>query len=413
LVYDVAVVGSGPAGSMAAYTAAREGLETLLVEEHKEVGRPLHCTGKLTVHAFRDFDLPRESILNSVRSAVLYSPSNIQLYIRRKEVDSYIIDRALFDRKLAERAVSAGAELVSETRVSDVYRSVDGLLNLKSKVNGEARELRSRLVIDAEGAKPLLLEKLGLAVTKKPLVGLQYEMSNVDFCSPDCVEVYFGRHVAPGFFAWIVPVGEAQARVGLCVKTDSRGTSLHEYLRRFVKHHPVASRKLKGGRIKQVFGGRNPTGVIGRSFADGLLVVGDAAGHVKPTSGGGVYFALKAGEAAGKIAVESTTTDRFDQGFLRRYQGAWRKLIGDELRFTSLARKTLNRLSDKELDRMFQLIAEQEDAVGTIEAYGDTAYQSRLFKPMIAKLTRMSMRKASDLLFVSKVLAKAMLASLT
>ncbi len=413
MIYDVAVVGAGPAGSMAAYTAAKEGLETLLVEEHREVGKPLHCTGKLTVHAFRDFDLPRESILNSVRSALLYSPNNVQLHIRRKEVDSYIIDRALFDQRLAEKAASAGAELRLETRVYGAHRSVDGVMNLKAKAEGEAREFRPRLIIDGEGAKPVLLEEFGLRVRKSPLVGLQYEMSNVDLYSPDCVELYFGKHLAPGFFAWIVPTGEARARVGLCVETRSARAPLHELLRRFVEHHPAASRKLKGGRIESVFGGRNPAGVIGQSFAHGLMVAGDSAGHVKPTSGGGVYFALKAGEAAGRTAVESLMAGTFDQTFLERYESAWRNLIGDELRFTSLARKVLNRLSDRELDRLFELIAQKESIVETIETYGDTAFQSRLLRPMIGSLTRTSMMKASELLFLSKVLGKAILASLT
>lgn len=413
MIYDVAVVGAGPAGSMAAYTAAREGCSVLLIEEHTQVGKPLHCTGKLTVHAFQDFDLPRETILNSVRAAVLHSPSNLQLHIRRKQVDSHIIDRALLDQRLAERAVSAGAELTLKTRVHNAQRSTDGLLNLRCKTNHEAQEFRSRLVIDAEGARPMLLKELGLTPRKSPLLGLQYQMSNIDLYAPDCVELYFGRELAPGFFAWIVPTGPAQARVGLCAQARPTTPPLHELLRRFVEHHPVASRKLKEGKIEQVFGGRNPAGLIGRSFAHGVMVAGDSAGHVKPTSGGGVYFALKAGELAGKTAAESLTTGSLDEGSLRRYEVAWRRLLGGELRFTSLARKALNLLSDRDLDRVFELIAGREDTVEAIETYGDTAFQSRVLRPMLSSLTRASVRKPADLLLLSRAFAKALLASLT
>lgn len=412
MIYDVAIVGAGPAGSMAAYTTARKGLKTLLIEEHKEVGKPPHCTGKLTTHAFREFDLPRESILNSVKSAVFYSPNNVELYIRRKEIDSYILDRELFDQKLAERAVSAGAELILETKVYDVSRSASKLLNLKSKMKGVATEFRSRLLIDAEGATPRLLKKFGLKAKKNPLVGLQYEISNVDFRSSDCVELYFGRHIAPGFFVWIVPTNNGRARVGLCIGTKSPKTSAYKHLKWFMKYHPIASRKLRNGKIEKAIVGRVPTGLINRSFTDGVLVVGDSAGHVKPTTGGGIYFALKGGEISGETAVKCSTEGDFSSKCLQTYETTWKSLIGGELRFTSLARKILNSLWDEDLDRMFQLIAEDKRIVETIETYGDTAYQSRLLRPVIREMARASLTKISDTLFLSRVMMRAITAML-
>ncbi|MEM3047359.1 MAG: NAD(P)/FAD-dependent oxidoreductase, partial [Candidatus Bathyarchaeia archaeon] len=331
----------------------------------------------------------------------------------RREVDSHIINRALLDQRLAERAASAGAELTLEAKAYDAQRHPDGYLNLRARVRGETKEFRARLVIDAEGAKPTLLEAFGLTATDKPLVGLQYEMSNVSPHALDCVELYFGRQLAPGFFAWIVPTGEDRARVGLCARAEPPGASLHWLLRRFVERHPAASQKLKDGKVEAVSGGRNPAGPIGCSFADGLMVIGDSAGHVKATSGGGVYFALRAGELAGRTAIEALNAGRFDRGFLRRYETGWRSLIGAELRFTYLARKVLNRLSDGDLDRIFQLIAEEEGTVEAIERYGDTAFQSRVLRPLLSRLTKASMRGASDLLFLSTVLGKAILASLT
>lgn len=412
MVYDVAVVGAGPAGSMAAYTSARAGLKTLLLEEHSEVGRPPHCTGKLTAHAFQDFDLPRKTILNSVRAAVLYSPGNHELRIRRHEVDSYIIDRVLFDRILADKAVSAGAELTPETRIQGAYRSVDHLLNLKARTTGATKEFQTRLLIDAEGAKAGLLKDFGLTTRRKNLIGLQYEMTNVSLPSLDTVELYFGQQTAPGFFAWIVPLDDDRVRAGLCVEEGPTRDSVLDYLKRFVQEHPVASCKLTGGKIQQLYGGSIPSGLLDRSFADGLLVVGDCAGHVKATTGGGVYFALKAAQAAGKTAVEAQAAGRFDRSFLGKYETAWRSLIGDELRFTSLARKTLNRLTDEDLDRLFRLMTENE-LVETVEAYGDTALQSKLLRPMLKKLAEASVKRKANLLFLSRILAKTFWASFT
>ncbi len=412
MTYDVSIVGGGPAGSMAAYTTSKKGLRTLLIEEHKEVGKPSHCTGILTTHAFHDFDLPHESVLNSVKSAILYSPNNVELYVRRKEIDSYIIDRELFDQKLAERAVDAGAKLVLKTKVNDVCRSTDKLLNIKSKMKGVATSFKSKLMIDAEGATPRLLKKFGLRTNKKTLVGLQYEISNVDFQSPDCVELYFGKHIAPGFFGWIVPVNDSIARVGLCIGEKSSDTAVYKYLKRFIRHHPVASKKLKNGKIEKAVSGRIPTGLTSRSFAERLLVVGDSAGHVKPTTGGGIFFALKGGKISGEMATECSIKEDFSRECLQTYEAAWKRHIGDELRFTFFARKILNNLSDRDLDKVFQLVAGDERIVETIKTYGDTAYQSRVLKPLVKILAKSSLTNVSNFFLLSRVIIMAVISLL-
>ncbi|KPV62791.1 MAG: Digeranylgeranylglycerophospholipid reductase [Candidatus Bathyarchaeota archaeon BA1] len=268
------------------------------------------------------------------------------------------------------------------------------------------------MMIDAEGATPRLLKNFGLKAKKNPLVGLQYEISNVDFHSSDCVELYFGRHIAPGFFVWIVPLNDGRARVGLCIGTKSPKTSAYKYLKWFMKYHPIAFRKLRNGKIEKVIVGRNPAGLINRSFTDRVLVVGDSAGHVKPTTGGGIYFALKGGEISGETAVECSMKGDFSSKCLQTYETAWKSLIGGELRFTSLARKILNSLWDKDLDRIFQLIAEDKRIVETIETYGDTAYQSRLLRPVVRKLARASLTKVSDTLFLLRVTMTAIIAML-
>ena len=89
MVYDVVVIGAGPAGSMTARLIAERGFKTLLCEEHSSIGTPVHCTGKLSTHAFQDFSLPRETILNSVSAAKFHSPKGIEFSIRKESIDSY------------------------------------------------------------------------------------------------------------------------------------------------------------------------------------------------------------------------------------------------------------------------------------------------------------------------------------
>ena len=115
--FDVIVVGAGPAGGMAALTAAELGLRTALVEEHPAVGTPAHCSGKLQVHAFREFNLPESLILNTLQAGAFYAPNGVVARVRRAVPDSHVVDRAEFDRWLARQAQERGAELLLDTRL--------------------------------------------------------------------------------------------------------------------------------------------------------------------------------------------------------------------------------------------------------------------------------------------------------
>jgi digeranylgeranylglycerophospholipid reductase len=398
-MYDAVVVGAGPAGSTVARMVARRGFKTLLCEEHEFNGKPCHCTGKLTDHAFKEFDLPRDS----VRAALLHSPSGKTLFIRRETIDSHILDRELFDSRLAEAAYSAGAELSPQTRVNDLYRGSDGLVTLRARKMGKPVQFRTRLVIDAEGASPVLLRKLDLQRKSEFLTGLQYEIAGVELDSPETVELYFGRGVAPGFFAWIVPLGDDEARVGLCIRSSHATLPVRDYLQKFLRHS-LLSIRFRERNIRKTYAGVLPVGgPISKSHTDSVLVVGDSAAQVKSTSGGGIYFGLKAAQAAADTAVESMEEDDTSERFLRRYEARWRRSIGHELRATAIARRILDRLTDAEFDRLFQILSD-ETTLGIIQAYGDTAYQTRLLRPILPRLLE-RLNLPSDAIFLAKIVA--------
>lgn len=411
--YDVVVVGAGPAGSTVAREVAEKGFKTLLCEEHEFDGKPCHCAGKLTIHAFREFDLPEETILNSVRAAVLHSPKGNTLSIRRKTVDSYILDRELFDSRLAEMAQSSGVDLSSRTQVYDLDRGPDGLVTLKAKRMGTTTQIKSRLVIDAEGASPILLGKSGLPRKSDFLVGLQYEISDLEIESPDSVELYFGREVAPGFFAWIVPLSDDSARVGLCIRSPHSTLSAHDYLEKFLKDRLLAAGRIKKRRIEKTYAGLEPIGgPIKRTYADSVLVVGDSAGQVKSTSGGGIYFGLKAAKIAAETAVESLEKDDTSSRCLRQYETRWKRSIGRELRVTSILRRISDRLTDTEIDRVLQIMSD-ENIAGIIETYGDTAFQSKLIRPVLPELLKRLIKRPSDVTLLAKISACGLASLLT
>lgn len=385
---------------MAARSAAALGLRTLLLEEHLQVGSPAHCSGKLQLHAFTEFDLPPHLILNTLQAGAFYAPSGAAVRVRRAVPDSHVVDRAVFDRWLATDAARHGAELVLGARVREAER-VNGTVRVAGERAGKRFAAVAPVIVDAEGARPVVSPMLGLVLVKAYVHGLQYQMDGVDLEEEDCPEIYLGSEAAPGFFAWMMPIGPQEARVGVCVDPRLAPRPPVYYLERLIAEHPIASRRLRRAVVQRKLAGPIPLlGARRPTAADGLLVVGDAAGQVKATSGGGIYFSLIAGRLAAQAAARYIGGDG---DALRQYERAWRRRFGRELKATAFARAVLNRLTDDELNRLIAAIGADEGLRRTIEMRGDTAFQSRLFGPLLAHVLRPSRLPA-----MASALAKAL-----
>jgi geranylgeranyl reductase family protein len=403
--YDVIVVGAGPGGAESARTAARAGLRTLLLEEHATVGVPSHCTGKLSFHAFDELEIPRSLANTAVSAAVLYSPGGVAVRVRRRTVDSFAVDRIAFDRWVAERAARAGAELVTGVKATEAARQ-NGSVVVRGTRGTRTFQARARMLIDAEGSAPRLLERLGAPIPRRHALGLQYEMRGIGGIEPDTPEMFFGEDVAPGFFAWLMPIGGGLAKVGLAV--DPRRTSRAPvwYLRRLLEAHPALRGRAAGATVERKVAGRIP--LVARdapTSADRVLVVGDAAGMVKATSGGGIYYAMTAGRVAGEAAARYLGGDPAALGF---YERGWRRRIGREVRFTAFSRRAINRLSDAELDTVMRAIAESPQLLASIGEAGDTQFQSKLFAPLLRGLAQVTLRRPVVAPLVAKALVMGM-----
>ena len=149
--FDVIVVGAGPAGSTAAGQLARAGLQVALLEEHGEVGRPVHCSGLVSPRALQIAGLAEEAIaLRRYRAARIWGPGGGTLSIRSETVQAVVVDRARFDQALAARAVEAGAALMLETRATGFER-IGGDIRVRVRTPQGERQLRARLLVGALG----------------------------------------------------------------------------------------------------------------------------------------------------------------------------------------------------------------------------------------------------------------------
>ena len=342
--YDVIVVGAGPAGSMAARSAAEHGLEVLLVERELEVGVPDKCGEYLP--ALKEmrrlapdalgletlFDPPKDCIVNRTKFVKFIFPNLAEYTVDFKGV---VVDRKLYDKHLAYEAGRAGAEILPFTRV---IKLLDDGVRVRSGAN--VFDLHSKVVIGADGAYSLIAREAGLPISRNPLdygVGYQFEMVNVDH-DPDYVDMYLGEDVAPGSYAWIIPKGQDIANVGTGIRAPfiERGMTIRDYQRNFVERHPLSSKKLKKAVPTAVKAGFIPVGgPLNKTSTERVIVVGDAGAHTIPTVGGGVPPGLIIGKIAGDVASEYIQNDEP----LTDFDSAWRKQMGKVLENSLRMRK--------------------------------------------------------------------------
>jgi geranylgeranyl reductase family protein len=349
---EILVVGAGPAGLIAAREAASRGAEVTVLEEDTEIGLPCHCTGLLSLRGLRNIGIPPDGqfVQNKVRGARFFSPSGLSFTIEKDRPVACVVDRCLFDRFLARQAIEAGAQIRLNSRAHGIKR-------VKTQIaTNIGRELvRAKILIDAEGVSSRFVRAAGLNPLnpKCILPGLQIELEGAEV-DPNYVEVHTGRRIAPKFFAWVIPLSEDSVRVGLACEGANTKERLENFVRiRFGDDNVFRRVSTRPGLV--VTGGP-----IEKTFKDNFLVVGDAAGQVKSTTGGGVIFGGICASKAGEVVVEAVKKGTFVSSFLERYESLWKETLGKEFGTTLLARKVMNRLSDKAIDKIFAVIIQKK-----------------------------------------------------
>jgi len=372
-IFDVAVIGAGPAGSMAAKYAAKAGASAIILEEHPTVGWPVQCAGLLGREALAESELPEGPFIRGAMfGASVFSPGGARLDFKAKESRAWVVDRRLFDRALVKQALQEGSSLRLRSRVRALKR--DGERTILHLSDGS--EISARVVISAEGVSALLARRAGIDAPQTILSGAQVEAAfEVD--DPQKVEVHLGQ--APGLFAWVIPLSESTARIGLCACDHGC-----ERLRAFLRSDIIANR-MKGLPVALNVGGL-PLGPPRTTAVDGLLAVGDAAGQVKPTSGGGVYPGLVAAKIAGGVAAAAAMEGDPSAERLSEYDRLWRHELEREIEIGMRANRMLLRMSSSELDELVGYLARKPRLIKAIEEHGDIDRPSRLMAKMLRYL---------------------------
>ncbi len=374
-MFDVIVVGAGPIGSLTAMQLSQKGRRVLLLEEHAVVGEPRHCTGILGREAYERFPyLPKTPIQSELQSAWIVSPSGERTRASWYEGQAFIIHRAQFDRAMADMATQAGTELRTGCRATRIDVQPDFVRIEASDVNSSRQEtLEARSVVLASGVSYRLHQQLGLKPPAEFLYCAQSEVSSRLIAE---VEVYIGQSVAPGSFAWAVPLGNGRVRVG--VTAHHRATESLEKL---------LGRLKADGRIDSddtvIVKRPVPIQPIACSVTDRVLLAGDAAGQVKPTTGGGIYYGLVGAEMAAQTLEEGLTVGRLDKAFLMAYDRRWKASLGREMFLARMGRKLFEMLPDERLDRLVR-ICDQENVKRLIEPKASFDWHARNIMSLIS-----------------------------
>lgn len=326
--YEAVVIGAGPAGSTCAKILARNKIDVLLLEKKREVGSPPHCAGYVPKLLNFYVSIDKHCVAQQIKKMRTYFPSG---KIYETNVSSYIVNRDLFDKFLASEAIRNGAKLSIETTVTELLKENNKIEGVIASQKGEKLEIKSNIVIAADGSSSNIARLAGLNIIKpnELVFCAQFEMANVDL-DPSLTEFYFSTQFAPGGYGWIFPKGKDVANVGLCIKQFFPKPL--EHLNKFIEKHPIASKKLVKASPIGFYTGMLPIrGPIEKTHANQLLVVGDAAGHTDPVSGAGISSAIICGKIAGEVATKAIKAGDTSENFLREYEILWKKILGKRL----------------------------------------------------------------------------------
>jgi len=343
--YDVIIVGAGPAGSYIAYELASSGHDVAVFEKKSAPGLNACCTGIISTECLQSLDISTDGILTKVNSAKFFSPSGRCLRFQTETVQAYVVNRLLLDKALASKAQSRGVQYFFSSPVVDIIPGKDNI-QAETLCFGARQIFSARAVVLANGFRPKLPQKLGLGRIKSFLVGAQAE---IEAKNVDELEVYFGQEIAPGAFAWLVPTSTNKAYVGLLATFRAK---LH--LQNLINN--LSSQGRVKGKDVEIEQKAIPVGTLARTYGDRVVAIGDAAGQVKPTTGGGIYFGHLGARIAAEVLDKALSSDNLTAGQLSCYQKQWKAKIGKELSRGYWARWLYAKLSDHQIKGIFNVV---------------------------------------------------------
>jgi digeranylgeranylglycerophospholipid reductase len=325
--YDILVIGGGPAGALAAKTAAKAGNSVCLIEKRPAIGTPVRCAEGIGKDLLKEYVKPDPRWISAdIERARIIAPNGTTISLEQDKAGNevgYVLDRKIFDRELVWQAAEAGSDVVVKTRATAPIMENGAVRGANVISIGTPAEIRADVVIAADGVEARFARRAGLETTvplREMMSCAQYLMTDIDI-DAGSTDFYLGNAIAPEGYLWIFPKGERTANVGIGIsgRRSRDGSRAKDYLDRFVaKNFP------DGKMIEAIVGGVPVCRPLECTVADGLMVVGDAARVVDPITGGGIGNALFTGRLAGQVASDCIAAGDCSKEALMAYDTGWR-----------------------------------------------------------------------------------------
>jgi digeranylgeranylglycerophospholipid reductase len=356
LSYDIVVVGAGPAGSSAAFSAAKLGHRVALVEKEETVAQTVRTSGVTWMDSIKEFEIP-EYCYNPVKNYGFCSPNN-EVVISGKTAMAAVLDVRKTYRWLAEKAQKQDVELFLNTTVIGAARDQHGITLSATSPNGEI-SFHCKIVIDASGFQTIVGKSLGLTTQWKRFgAGAEYEVE-AENADPDTWWLMVGQDYSPAGYAWIFPLGGKIVRIGVGVGKPESQLDPTERLKEIIekKLGPIA----KLGKITPIefhYGLIPNDGLSRKTVHDNLILVGDTAGQANPLVLEGIRYAIRFGRVAGETAANAILRGDLSEKSLTSYEDNWKKAIQSKINSASKVQARWIGLSDQEWDKELDIIRE-------------------------------------------------------
>ncbi|BAW31274.1 MAG TPA: geranylgeranyl reductase family protein [Methanothermobacter sp.] len=355
--YDVLVLGAGPSGSTLARLVADKGFKVALVEKKSIVGLPLQCAGLVSWKIKKVNILPDKFIINKVKGAIIHSPSEHTIKISKDNVEAYVIDRISYDQYLAEKAVSSGAELLKNKKVTKIdHNKGEITINNEDKLSA-----------------PILVNAMGFKPNQRGFLARQYLIEfNDTRMNPEFLDLKINADISPGFL-WRIPLSETMTRIGFFSKSRKPWSFLVKFIKTFSTQFKILEKYQ--GNIPEA----NPNKKL---YKGRCILIGDAASQVKPTTGGGLVMGFKAAKIAAETIEEAL--DKEDPSLLKKYDEKYHEIYGNEIKNQLRVQKTFKLLDNKGLDHLILKIKEK-NLENIISEYGDMDKQTPLIQEFLKR----------------------------
>lgn len=354
--YDIVVVGAGPTGSTFARITASKGLSVLLLDRKSKIGIPVRCGEGVIDSGLRLFHEPRpEWISTTINKFCFVAPNGNDTTIKLKE-NGYVLNRKVFDNDLAKFAEDEGATVITNAYVNGLLFENAKVVGVKGMCNDEPFEIKSKLVIGADGVESRIGRMAGIN-TKLNLndisSGYQKTISGIKVNRNVCL-FYVSNKLAPGGYLWIFPKGKDTANIGIGIsgKSSINSESVKRRLNKFIDlkypNHEVESISVGGIPLSKV---------IKQMVTDGVMLIGDAARTVNPLSGGGIILGMKSAAKAADVAVRvlknGLETSKIN---LFEYQKRWMNSEGKQINRLYRIKKAVVDLTDNNLNNIVEKV---------------------------------------------------------